>query len=277
MDYLRTSVNSHQSDGLQRLLGVLRVCVLMLRWLKKIGGEAAREPTGGEKESGDRKCKNALLLLLLNSWFWGGVMEKSAYWSWQFLLTAAPVSDLWDVLRDHQKWSDCRAAFSPGVCVAPTSTHPNGLTPLGTRHHVSFFTNGGTTMKQHTEATHLVETARPHCESRCRGKRCSCLIDDETESEWRAVTPADVPHCNEIKEEISSGRPAAPTYLHHYCKLSNPFTSLFRIMPTCQLSSQSGYCRWWAILTFFWSVILIVPDFLYSVSSPRGSSISFFF
>lgn len=89
-------------------------------------------------------------------------------------------------------------------------------------------------MNQHTGTTHHIEAVRPLVSSFVEER--DCLFNDETESEWRAVTLADAPHYNEIKEDSSAGRPAAPTYLHHYYKLSNPITSLFLIMPI--LSSQ---------------------------------------
>lgn len=86
-------------------------------------------------------------------------MDMSEYWSLRpqrFLLTAAPLSDLWDILWDQQKWTGCCICFFSQVFVVLLWTHLHSLISPGMRRHTSFMT-GDMEVKQDTAATRLSE------------------------------------------------------------------------------------------------------------------------
>lgn len=68
--------------------------------------------------------------------------------------------------------------------------------------------------KKDTKAAHLFATIQPTPgESRCRGTRCSCLLNNENEPELRAVILTNAHH-NEITAGNYPGRKGAHRYLH---------------------------------------------------------------
>lgn len=130
LDYLCTSVSSHHSDGLRRLLGVPSAFDAPLtqnqqRGLQPMGTTAVQHPhimsrkwgnvpTAAFIQRRNQTCCSDWILRVKKGSVREDFMGTSAYWSLcsqHFLLTAAPASDLWVVPWDQQKRTGCCIYF----------------------------------------------------------------------------------------------------------------------------------------------------------------------
>lgn len=149
----------------------------MLHWLK-IGREEAR--CGSAQRQEFWKCTaTPTEFPFLREDFTG----KSAYWSRCSLPTAAPASDLWDILWDQQKWRGCWIHFLRCALVNQSA-----------RPHFPQYktTQLSGKVTQCTKATHLVETVKPLV-------GLGIKVSDADEAEKKCLQP--------------------PQYLHYYRKV----------------------------------------------------------